>query len=150
MPSFRTTRRVKHSAEAMFDLVADVEKYPQFVPLCEGLRVRRRQEIDGKTVLVADMTVAYAVFRETFTTRVTLDRAALTIFVEYIEGPMRHLENRWRFVPVDEKASDVEFAIDWELRSRTLAAVAGAVFDRAFRKFAEAFEARADAVYRAA
>jgi coenzyme Q-binding protein COQ10 len=147
MPSFRTTRRVSHAAGNMFDLVADVERYPQFVPLCESLRIRRREERAGLPVFIANMTVAYGLFRETFTSRVTLDRPNLMIVVEYIDGPFRHLENRWTFRPTGDTSCDVEFAIDYEFRSRTLAMLMGAVFDRAFRKFAEAFEARADAVY---
>jgi coenzyme Q-binding protein COQ10 len=147
MPSFKTTRRVNHSASDMFDLVADVEKYPEFVPLCESLRVRRREERNGLPALVADMTVAYTVFRETFTSRVALDRPNLSILVNYIDGPFRQLENRWTFKPTGDRSCEISFAIDYEFRSRTLALLMGAAFDRAFRKFASAFETRADAVY---
>lgn len=147
MPAFRTTRRVPHSADEMFDLVADVEKYPLFLPLCEALRVKRREERDARPVLVADMTIAYKIFRETFTSRVTLDHEARKILVEYLDGPFSHLENRWTFRPREGGGADVEFFIEWELRSRTLAALVGSVFDRVFRKYAEAFEQRADRVY---
>jgi coenzyme Q-binding protein COQ10 len=150
MPNHQTTRKVAHSAEQMFELVADVEKYPQFVPLCESLRVRRRDVQNGKTVLLADMTVAYSFFRDTFTSRVTLDEAGRTIFVEYINGPFKSLQNRWRFTPLTETTCEVDFFIEWEMKSRTLGAVVGAVFERAFRRFATAFEARADRVYRPA
>lgn len=151
MPSFRTRRRVAHSATDMFALVADVEKYPQFVPLCQRLVVRRCEErADGRTVLLAQMTVAYSFVHETFTSRVTLDPAASTVYVEYVDGPFRHMENRWHFRPVDEGHCEVDFYIDWEMRSRTLGALVGSVVDRAFRRFAGAFEARADKVYRAA
>jgi coenzyme Q-binding protein COQ10 len=152
MPSFRTRHRVRHSADDMFTLVADVEKYPQFVPLCERLLVRRREERDdGTAVLVADMTVAYSFFRETFTSRVTLDPPHLRIFVEYVNGPFRHMENRWEFRPLQENdRCEVDFYISWEMKSRTLSAMVGGVFERAFRRFARAFEARADAVYGAA
>ena len=88
MPQFSTTRRVRHSAADMFDLVADVEHYPQFVPLCHSLAVRKRtKDSEGREVIVADMTVAYKLIRETFTSRVTLDRPKLEILVEYLEGP---------------------------------------------------------------
>jgi coenzyme Q-binding protein COQ10 len=130
----------------MFDLVADVEKYPQFVPLCSGLTVKSRAEKDGKTVLVADMTVAYKIIRETFTSRVTLDRQGLKILVEYLNGPFKRLQNRWTFYPVEAKVCDVEFFIDYEFRSRTLAVLMGAMFDAAFRRFAVAFEQRADEI----
>jgi coenzyme Q-binding protein COQ10 len=147
MPQFSTKRRVPHAATDMFDLVADVEKYPQFVPLCSALKVKSRTEKDGATVLVADMTVAYKIIRETFTSRVTLDRPELRIFVEYLSGPFKRMQNRWRFVPIGKDACEIEFFIDYEFRSRALAAVMGAVFDAAFRKFAVAFEQRADEIY---
>jgi coenzyme Q-binding protein COQ10 len=131
----------------MFDLVADVEKYPQFVPLCSALTVKTRAEKDGRTVLVADMTVAYKVIRETFTSRVTLDRQSLTILVEYLDGPFKRMQNRWTFYSVETKVCDVEFFIDYEFRSRTLAMLMGAMFDAAFRRFAVAFEQRADEIY---
>jgi coenzyme Q-binding protein COQ10 len=147
MPELSTTRRVQHAASEMFDLVADVEHYPEFVPLCQSLSVRKRTGEGGKEVIVADMTVAYKLVRETFTSRVTLDRSNLEILVEYLEGPFRRLNNRWRFRPAGERVCDVEFYIAYEFRSRTLGMLMGAVFDAAFRRFASAFEKRADQVY---
>ncbi len=147
MPSFRSTQVVEHTPAQMFDLVADVERYPEFLPLCEGLRVlRRSQSGEGVETLVAVMSVGYKAIRESFTTRVTLDRPRLRILVEYVNGPFSYLENRWSFVPA-AGGSDVEFYITYEFKSRALGLLMGAVFDRAFRKFAEAFEERADAVY---
>lgn len=148
MPSFRSKRHVRHSAVDMFELVADVERYPEFVPLCESLRVRRRVASgEGVDILVADMSVAYKMFRESFTSRVTLDRPRLAITVEYLDGPFSRLENRWTFKPEGERASEVDFYISYEFRSRALGLLMGAMFDAAFRRFAEAFEARADEVY---
>jgi coenzyme Q-binding protein COQ10 len=147
MPKFGSERRVAHSASEMFALVADVESYPKFVPLCRALSVKGRAVEEGREVLVADMTVAYGPVRETFTTRVTLDRAALVVRAEYVNGPFRHLDSRWTFEATGERECLVRFAIDYEFRSRTLAAIMGAAFDTAFRKFAAAFEARADEVY---
>jgi coenzyme Q-binding protein COQ10 len=148
MPQFRTKRRVNHPAADMFDLVADVERYPEFVPLCQALRVRTRTPAgEGRETLVADMTVAYKLMRETFTSRVTLDRPALTITVEYLNGPFSHMENRWNFAPVSEQACEVVFFISYEFRSRMLGLLMGAMFDAAFRRFSEAFERRADVVY---
>lgn len=150
MPSFRTTRRVRHSPAQMFDLVADVEKYPQFLPLCEGLRVRSRVPTEsGNETLIADMTVGYKAIRETFTSRVTLDKAALKIAVAYLDGPFRQLDNVWTF-KADGDGCLVEFYISYEFKSRVLSVLMGSMFDRAFRKFAEAFERRADKVYGAA
>jgi coenzyme Q-binding protein COQ10 len=148
MPRFRTVRRVRHSAADMFALVADMDSYPQFVPLCTALRVRKREmREDGIELALAEMEVGYKAIREKFTTRVTLDKAKGEILVEYIDGPFRYLKNRWRFVDTGEKASSVEFFIDYEFRSRTLGALMGAMFDSAFHKFSEAFERRADKVY---
>ncbi|MGA7490239.1 MAG: SRPBCC family protein [Xanthobacteraceae bacterium] len=148
MAQFSTTHRVRHSAAHMFDLVADVERYPEFVPLCRSLSVRRRiPEPEGVEILVADMTVAYKFIHENFTSRVTLDRPNLQILVEYLEGPFSRMENRWTFHPTGEHACDVEFFISYEFRSRTLGLLMGAMFDAAFRRFAAAFERRADVVY---
>ncbi len=132
----------------MFDLVADVERYPEFVPLCKALKVRERKTLpDGKEVIVADMTVSFKLVREAFTSRVTLDRAARIISVEYLQGPFSKLDNRWTFVPRGDEACEVGFFIAYEFKSRMLAMLMGAMFDTAFQKFASAFEARADQVY---
>jgi coenzyme Q-binding protein COQ10 len=148
MPQFTTNRRVKHSAADMFDLVADVERYPEFVPLCRSLKVRNRiPEPEGIEVLIANMTVAYKFIQETFTSRVTLDRPNLHILVEYLEGPFRKMENRWTFHPIAAQTCTVEFFLAYEFRSRTLAILMGAMFDTAFRRFSSAFERRADRIY---
>jgi len=148
MPHYSTKRRVRHAATEMFDLVADVERYPEFVPLCRALKVRQRKsEPDGIEVLVADMTAAYKLISETFTSRVTLDRSNLQILVEYLDGPFSRLENRWTFRPAGERSCDVEFFISYEFKSRMLALLMGSMFDLAFRRFAAAFEQRADLVY---
>jgi coenzyme Q-binding protein COQ10 len=148
MPQYSTKRRVRHAATEMFDLVADVERYPEFVPLCRALKVRQRKsEPDGIEVVVADMTVAYKLIRETFTSRVALDRRNLQISVEYLNGPFSRLENRWTFRPAGEGSCDVEFFISYEFKSRMLALLMGSMFDLAFRRFAAAFEQRADLVY---
>jgi coenzyme Q-binding protein COQ10 len=163
MPQFSTRRRVAHSAGEMFDLVADIERYPEFVPLCRAMRVRRRIREEGREVVVAEMTVAYKLIRETFTSRVALDRDRLAIQVEYLDGPFSRMENRWQFHPLagiardgamrgeaagtGEAACEVEFFISYEFRSRMLALLMGAMFDVAFRRFAAAFEHRADIVF---
>jgi len=148
MPQFTTTRRLRHSAADMFDLVADVERYPEFVPLCSSLKVRRRIEgSEGVLILVADMTVAYKLIHESFVSRVTLDRPNLQILVEYLEGPFSHLENRWTFRPTGERTCEVRFFISYEFRSRMLGLLLGSMFDLAFRRFATAFEQRADKIY---
>src|SRR6266403_4910313 len=126
MPQFTTRRHVRHAAAEMFDLVADVERYPEFVPLCRELKVRKRiPEPEGVEVLVADMTVAYKLVRESFASRVTLDRPNLQILVEYLEGPFSRLENRWSFHATGEQTCDVEFFISYEFKSRTLGLLMG-------------------------
>ena len=148
MPQFTTKRAVRHAAAEMFDLVADVEHYPEFVPLCRALRVRKRlPQPDGVEVLVADMTVAYKLVRESFTSRVTLDRPHLQVLVEYLEGPFSRMENRWTFSPTGEGACEVTFFISYEFKSSVLGLLLGSMFDLAFRRFAAAFERRADDVY---
>ena len=148
MPQFSTKRRVRHTASEMFGLVADVERYPEFVPLCRSLQVRRRIPTEeGGEVLTATMTVAYKLLHETFTTQVTLDRPRLTIDVQYLDGPFSHLDNRWTFQPLELGGAEVAFFISYEFRSRMLGLVMGAVFDAAFRRFAAAFERRADQIY---
>ncbi|AMN53421.1 MULTISPECIES: type II toxin-antitoxin system RatA family toxin [Stappiaceae] len=148
MPSFSSDHKVNHKADEMFRLVADVERYPEFVPLCQDLHVRGRKELDGgRTVLVADMTVAYKLFKETFTSRVELRPQDRTILVEYLDGPFKHLENKWTFEDAGEGSCNVGFYISYEFRSRTLGSLMGVMFEKAFRKFSSAFEARADQVY---
>jgi coenzyme Q-binding protein COQ10 len=132
----------------MFELVADVERYPEFVPLCHSLKVRQRTlKEDGTEVVVADMTVSFKLIRESFTSRVTLDRPNLKILVEYLRGPFSNLENRWTFEARSETDCDVGFFLNYEFKSRMLAMVMGTMFDAAFQRFAAAFEKRADVVY---
>jgi coenzyme Q-binding protein COQ10 len=148
MPSFSTTRVVPYSADDMFALVADVERYPEFAPLCKALTVTRRYAEGDKDVILARMTIAYKMIQESFTSRVRLDPANRLIDVDYLDGPFRKLENRWGFTPLqDGKACEVAFSLDYEFRSRSFQLLMGAVFDRAFRKFATAFEERARVLY---
>ena len=148
MPRFSSKRRVSHSASQMFDLVADVERYPEFVPLCQSLKIRQRTpKPDGTEVVVADMTVSFRLVRETFASQITLDRPNLKILVEYLKGPFSSLENRWTFEPKGDDACDVGFFIAYEFRSRMLAMLMGTMFDAAFQRFAAAFEKRADQIY---
>lgn len=148
MPRFRTSRTVPFAAKAMFDLVADVEAYPKFLPLCRALTVRQRNvTADGRQVLTAEMEVGYKAIRERFTSRVTCVPATLEILAEYIDGPFRHLENRWHFLELGPESCKIEFDISYEFRSRALALLVGGMFETAFRKFAEAFENRAMLVY---
>lgn len=139
-------RCVAFTPRQMFDLVADVEKYPEFLPLCEGLTVHSREDCGSKLHLVATMEVGYKAIREAFTTNVEVIPDDLAIDVTYQDGPFRYLVNRWRFYPANS-GCEVHFFIDYAFRSAMLGMVVGAVFDRAFRKFSDAFEERARQVY---
>ena len=141
MPGIRETRRLPYSAEQMFDLVADVGRYPEFLPWCVGARVISRDE--GK--LIADLTIGFKMFRETFRSRVTLERPD-HIHVAYETGPFRYLNNHWRFRPVPQ-GTEVDFFVDFEFRSRILQLAIGVVFNEAVRLMVRAFERRAMALY---
>jgi coenzyme Q-binding protein COQ10 len=148
MPRFSSKRRVPHRASEMFDLVADVDRYPEFVPFCQSLKIRKRTPgPDGTEVVVSDMTVSFKLVKETFTSEVTLDRPNLKISVRYLRGPFSNMETRWTFEPKGDQACDVGFFTAYEFKSRMLAMLMGAMFDAAFSRFAAAFEKRADVIY---
>ena len=147
MHVFETKHKVAHSVDDMFKLVADIESYPRFLPLCEELKLRRREHRDGKEALIATMTVGYKLIRESFTTEVILDPGNRSILVHYLDGPFSFLENRWSFRPLTPHACEVDFYIAYSFRSRLLERLMGGLFDKAVRKYTDAFEARADAVY---
>ena len=126
MPAFETTRRVAFTCRQMFDLVADVEEYPKFFPLCEALKVKSREPQGETIVLLAEMSVGYGAIRETIVSRVTLKPQQLRVAADLVEGPFKKLENRWRFVDAPG-GCDVHFAIDYEFKSFMLQMVVGAV-----------------------
>lgn len=147
MPSFETTHRVAFTPAQMLDLVADVERYPEFFPLCEALTVRSRStDAEGRSQLVADMTIGYKAIRETIRSRVTIDRETMAVRADLVSGPFRKLENRWSFEPAPG-GCDVKFGLAYEFSSFLLQMVVGAVFDQAFRHCTGAFEARAQQIY---
>ncbi|HYJ58517.1 MAG TPA: type II toxin-antitoxin system RatA family toxin [Methyloceanibacter sp.] len=147
MHVYETKHIVAHSAEEMFALVAQVEDYPKFLPLCEELKVKHREQRNGKEVLVATMTVGYGMIHESFTTGVHLDNSNRTILVEYLDGPFTFLENRWQFQPQGGGACQIDFYIAYAFRSRLFERLVGGLFAKAMEKYTGAFEARADAVY---
>ena len=147
MTARRTQTIVPYSAEEMYDLVADVESYPEFLPHCVALRICADRVKEGVGELEADMIVAYGAFRERFRSRAAFDRPRLRIDVDYVKGPFRRLVNHWRFRDLTE-GSEVDFTIDFELRSMVLQATAAAVFERAFARMSDAFVRRAADVYR--
>lgn len=146
MPTFETKRHVPFSAEQMYAVVADVEHYPEFLPLCTGLTISSRQKTNEGEQLVARMSVGYKAIRESFTTRVLLKPQDKCIDVSYLDGPFKYLDNRWMFL-AEPNGSIVDFYISYEFRSILLGAVVGGMFEQMFRKFTEAFEARAHKVF---
>ncbi len=142
MVGIRETRRLPYSAEQMFDLVADVKRYGEFLPWVIATRVRS----DSETEMVADMVVGFKSLRESFTSRVAKDRPR-EIAVHYVDGPLSDLDNVWTFRPIDENSCEIDFSVDFQFRNKVFQALAGQYFDRAFRKMVEAFEARAEKLY---
>ncbi|HEY5346839.1 MAG TPA: type II toxin-antitoxin system RatA family toxin [Rhizomicrobium sp.] len=145
MTEHRETRRVPCTADLMFAVVADVEKYPQFLPWVVALRVLSRAQEDRREILTAEMAVGYHALRERYTSRVILDAAARKVDVVQIAGPFRQLENHWRFIPQGENC-DVEFSITFAFKNRLLAAAAGKAFGKVMMRMSAAFEARAKAL----
>ena len=141
MPTHAERQIVPYSSEQLFDIVADVASYPKFLPWCVGARVRSNTERE----LVADLTIGFGPFRETFTSRVTLDRPR-RVQVTYENGPFRYLNNEWNFLP-HERGTEVDFFVDFEFQSRILQAAIGMVFNEAVRRMVGAFHKRTRDVY---
>jgi len=142
LPRISETRTLQWSAEQMFDLVADVKRYPEFLPWVVATRIRS----DGETVMVADMLVGFNALREKFTSKVFKDRPRM-IDVDYLDGPMRELDNKWVFRPNPDGGCTIDFTVDFAFRNAIFEALAGQYFDRAFRKMVSAFETRAAVLY---
>lgn len=141
MPRHAEIRRLNYSPAQLFDLVADVGRYHEFLPWVIGTRVRSRSDV----LLTADVMVGFKMFRETFTSRVTLARP-FHVHVDYVDGPLKYLKNDWRFKP-DGDGTIVDFSVDFEFRSRMFETLAGAVFGEALRRMVSAFEERAADLY---
>lgn len=144
MSSTHAEKRVlPYSAEQLFDLVADIERYPEFLPWCIGARIRSRSE----NVIVADLIIGFKGIREKFTSEVTLNRPELRIDVKYREGPFRYLNNHWIFNDRSDGSCEIDFFVDFEFRSRILQKIMGVLFNEAVRRMVGAFEARAAQLY---
>ncbi len=141
MPTHAEKRVLRHGREELFQIVADVHRYPEFLPWCVGARIISREE----NRLIADLTIGFKLFRETFRSEVTLDRPG-QVRVRYLNGPFRYLNNTWTFREV-EGGTEVDFFVDFEFRSRLLQAVIGTVFNEAVRVMVRAFERRAAQIH---
>ena len=142
MPRHTETKHLPYSPEQLFELVADVARYDEFLPWVVAVRVRSSSE----TETVADLVVGFNAFKERFTSRVTKHRPD-RITVDYIEGPLKFLKNEWRFTPASDGGTELFFSVDFAFKSRIFETLAGAMFDRALRRMTSAFEQRAAALY---
>ncbi len=147
MPTHTEKREMPYSADQLYDLVADIKAYPEFLPWVSAARIRKVTETETGKVIDADLVVSFRVFREKFGSRVTLNEETREIDVEYLEGPFRYLNNHWRFIALGEQRCEVDFFVDFEFRSRALQALIGVVFNEAMQRIVRAFEARAAALY---
>ncbi len=142
MPRHSETRQLPYSPEQLFDLVADVARYGEFLPWVSAVRVRSNSD----TEMVADLVVGFKALREKFTSRVVKDRPR-EIHVDYVDGPLKYLHNDWTFRPDGQGGTLVDFTVDFAFRNRLFEAIAGQWFDAALRKMIGAFETRARALY---
>jgi len=142
MPGIREQRHLPYTPAQMYDLVADVGRYKEFLPWVVATRVRS----DSDTEMVADMVVGFKSLREKFTSRVIKERPNF-LRVQYADGPLRDLDNQWHFAPYGEESCTVDFSVDFTFKNRVFETIAGQYFDRAFRRMVEAFEARAAELY---
>jgi coenzyme Q-binding protein COQ10 len=142
MPRHSEKRNLPYSPEQLFDLVADVRSYQEFLPWVAAVRIRS----DSETLMLADLVVGFGSLKETFTSRVSKHRPR-RITVEYVEGPLKYLKNDWEFTPDGRGGTEIGFCVDFAFRSRVFEAIAGQMFDRALRRMIAAFEERAHELY---
>ncbi len=147
MPTHAENRKLPYSARQMYDLVADVGTYPKFLPWCAAARIKRTTPTGTDTVIDADLVISFKLFREKFSSRVTLRPDENRIDVEYLDGPFRYLNNHWHFTDTEDSGCIVDFFVDFEFRSAVLQAVIGVVFNEAMQRIVRAFEVRADELY---
>lgn len=147
MPRHAETKILPYTADQMFALVADVARYPEFLPWTSAARIRSRKAIEGGEVMEADLVISFKVFRESFGSRVTLLRDEGRILTEYIDGPFKHLKSVWAFADRPEGGCEVSFNVDFEFRNAILGGVIGLVFNEAMQRVVRAFEARAKSLY---
>ena len=147
MPTHTEKRIMPYTAKQMYDLVADVETYPDFLPWCAATRIRKVTKDSHKTIIEADLIIAFKVFRERFGSRVTLKAEKFSIDVEYLDGPFKYLNNHWIFRDVDG-GCEADFFVDFEFKSRVLQALIGVVFNEAMQRIVKAFKMRADDLYK--
>ena len=146
MPTHSETRHLPYTAQQMYDLVADVGSYPEFLPWCAAARIRSRTDKGDHEVMEADLVISFKVFRERFGSRVTLWPEEMRIDTEYLDGPFRYMKSNWGFADVDD-GCEVSFFVDFEFKNIVLQRLIGVVFNEAMQRIVRAFEDRAHALY---
>tara|TARA_R110002020_G_scaffold232139_3_gene443554 strand:+ start:1436 stop:1879 length:444 start_codon:yes stop_codon:yes gene_type:complete len=146
MPTHSETRTLPYSAQQMYDLVADVARYPEFLPWTAAARIKSLEDQGDHSVMDADLVISFKVFRERFTSRVVLWPEAMKIDTEYLDGPFKYMKSNWAFRDV-EGGCEVEFFVDFEFRNAILQKIIGVVFNEAMQRVVKAFEKRAQALY---
>ena len=148
MISHSETRTLSYSAEQMFNLVSDIERYPEFIPWCEAVRINSCDLIHKRNIKIvnADMVVSFKVFRDTLTSEVTIDKKSNTVNVEYINGPFTFLKNQWLFKNLENQC-EISFYVEFEFKSKIMQRVVGLIFHEAMKRIVKAFEKRARELY---
>jgi len=147
MPTHAEIRHMPYTPAQMYALIADVAAYPEFLPWCAAARIRKREPLPDGELLEADLVISFKLFRERFTSRVTLLPGENRVDAAYLDGPFRYLNNHWRFTPASGGGCEVDFFVDFEFRSAVLQALIGVVFGEAMHRIVRAFEARADVLF---
>ena len=146
MPTHKETRKLPYTANQMYELVADVANYPEFLPWCAASRIKSVISDGPRDTMTADLIISFKVFREQFTSKVVLDSDDLLVDTEYLDGPFKFMKSTWQFLDV-EGGCTVEFFVDFELKNAILQRVIGLVFNEAMQRIVRAFEARAGVLY---
>jgi coenzyme Q-binding protein COQ10 len=147
MPTHTEDRHLPYTASQMYELVADVEKYPEFLPWCSAARVRSREVREKDEVILADLVIKFKAFSEKFGSRVTFHAGSMKIETEYLDGPFKFLKSSWEFIDRDNLGCDVKFFVNFEFKSRLLQKVIGIFFNEAMQRIVRAFEKRANDLY---
>ena len=147
MPSHSEIRHLPFTAQQMYDLVADVGQYPEFLPWCSAARIRATSDLEDSTVLEADLVISFKVFRERFASRVTLHPSVLVIDTEYLDGPFRYMKSNWAFTEAEDGGCEISFFVDFEFKNAILQGIIGVVFNEAMQRIVRAFERRAAELY---
>lgn len=148
MPTHTERRVLPFMPQQLYDLVAGIDKYPEFLPWCVAARIASRTpQPDGREIVLADMVIGFKMFRERFTSRVTLEPARRIVDVAYVTGPMKHMQNRWAFVALPDGMTEVDFFVDFEFRNRLLQMTVELLFHEAVKRMVGAFETRARQLY---